>query len=53
MVADGFGAEPEALGDFGVGVVLGDELQDFLLALGELGELLGKYRGARMAEVLG
>ena len=42
VVADSFGTDAETLGDLGVGVVPGDKLQNFLLAVGELGEFLGE-----------
>ena len=43
MVADGFGADDQMAGDFGVFVALGDENQDFALPVAELGEKLRAF----------
>jgi hypothetical protein len=40
QVADCLGAEEEALGDIGVGVSGGDEVEDFAFACGQVGEQL-------------
>ena len=54
MIADGFWREGEFLGYLGIVVSLRDELEDFALAVGQLGEKLGRlYAGEKTRQAFG